>query len=531
MSNLRWKVVTIVVVFVVFAAVGVYPIIAGRYGVRSPGWLMDKQLKLGLDLKGGVHLVLRVETDDALRGETDLEMERLREELQNRKIPFTKIAAIGPTQFRVEGVAPAQDGDFRQAATEVQTNFDRSSGAGGTYTFTMRPNIAINLRDEAVVQARQTIERRVNELGVTEPSIAQQGTNGDQILVQLPGVTDVERAKSIIQSTGKLELKIVEQGPSPTKETLLVNGQVPDGMEIVPGSSGSPGDSGTVYYLLKKAAAVTGRDLRTARPSLDQNNLPAVSFTLNTDGGRRFGKVTSENIGRQLAIVLDDRVQSAPRLEGRITTDGQIFGSFTQEEVANLALILRSGSLPTRLSYLEERTVGPTLGADSIRSGIISSVVGLLLVVGFMLVYYRLSGINAVVALLFNLVILLGLMAYIGAVMTLPGIAGFVLTMGIGVDSNVLIFERIKEELEAQRGVRASINAGFNRVFWTLVDTHIAAGISCAFLFQFGTGPIRGFAVTLFIGLLSNLFTSIFVSKTLFEVALSNRQQVATLSI
>jgi preprotein translocase subunit SecD len=490
---------------------------------------MDKALKLGLDLKGGVHLVLRVETDDALKGETDIEMERLREELSNRKINVTGATALSPTQFRVDGVPPAQDADFRQAATEVQTNFDRGSNVNGSYTFTMKANVAINLRDEAVVQARQTIERRVNELGVTEPSIAQQGA--DQILVQLPGVTDVDKAKSIIGSPGKLELKIVEGGPSPTKESLLVNGQVPDGMEIVSGSSGTPGDSGTVYYTVRRAAAVTGRDLRNARPSLDQNNLPAVSFTLNSDGGRRFGKVSSENIGRLLAIILDGRVQSAPRLEGRITTDGQIFGSFTQEEVQNLSLILRSGSLPARMTYLEERTIGPSLGADSIRSGIVSSVVGLGLVVAFMLIYYKLSGVNAIVALIFNLVILLGLMAYIGAVMTLPGIAGFVLTMGIGVDSNVLIFERIKEELEAQRGVRASINAGFNRVFWTLVDTHIAAGISCAFLFQFGTGPIRGFAVTLFIGLLSNLFTSIFVSKTLFEMVLANRQQVTTLSI
>jgi len=529
MSNIRWKIITILVVFVVFAALGVYPLVAARYGIHSPGFLMDKQLKLGLDLKGGVHLVLRVETDDALKGETDIEMERLREELQNRKITVANVSAISPTQFRVDGVPPAQDAEFRQAATEVQTNFDRGSNVNGSYTFTMKPNIAINLRDEAVVQARQTIERRVNELGVTEPSIAQQGN--DQILVQLPGVTEVEKAKSIIGSPGKLELKIVEGGPSATKEALLVNGQVPDGMEIVPGASGTPGDTGTVYYMVKRAAAVTGRALRTARPSLDQNNLPAVSFTLNTEGGRRFGKVSSENIGRQLAIILDGRVQSSPVLQGKITTDGQIFGSFTQEETQNLSLILRSGSLPARMTYLEERTIGPSLGADSIRSGVISSIVGLLLVVSFMLIYYKLSGVNAVVALIFNLIILLGLMAYIGAVMTLPGIAGFVLTMGIGVDSNVLIFERIKEELEAQRGVRASINAGFSRVFWTLVDTHVSAGISCAFLFQFGTGPIRGFAVTLFIGLLSNLFTSIFVSKTLFEMALSNRQQVATLSI
>jgi preprotein translocase subunit SecD len=396
----------------------------------------------------------------------------------------------------------------------------------------MKPNIQNNLREEAVVQARQTIERRVNELGVTEPSIAQQGQSGDQILVQLPGVSDVNRAKEIIQSTGLLELKIVEQGPAPTKEALMANGQVPQGMEIVPGVSSAGDPTGTSYYLVRRVAAVTGRDLRGAKPTVDENNQPAVSFSFNAEGARKFGKVTGENIGRQLAIILDGRVQTSPRIESRITDEGRITGNFTQEEVQNLVLILRSGALPATLTYLEERTVGPTLGADSIRSGVLASLVGLLLIVLFMLGYYKLSGVNAVVALVFNLVILLGLMAYIGAVMTLPGIAGFVLTMGIGVDSNVLIFERIKEEIEAQKGVRASINAGFSRVFWTLVDTHVAALISCAFLFQFGTGPIRGFAVTLFIGLLSNLFTSIFVSKTLFEVALSNRpRQVATLSI
>jgi preprotein translocase subunit SecD len=344
-------------------------------------------------------------------------------------------------------------------------------------------------------------------------------------------VSDVNRAKQIIQSTGTLQLKLVEQGPASSREALLVNGQVPQGMEIVPGSSGQPGDATTVYYQVRRASAVEGRDLRSARASIDQNGRPAVSFTLNSDGGRRFGQITSENIGRQLAIVLDGRVQSAPTIEGRISNDGQIFGSFTQEDVANLALILRSGSLGASLSYLEERTIGPTLGADSIRAGVLASLVGLFLVVAFMLVYYKLSGVNAVIALLFNLLILVGLMAYVGAVMTLPGIAGFILTMGMGVDSNVLIFERIKEELAAERGVRASINAGFSRVFLTLLDTHISALIAAAFLFQFGTGPIRGFAVTLSIGLISNIFTSTFVSKTLFEMALARRHQVATLSI
>jgi preprotein translocase subunit SecD len=533
MQNLRWKIITVLVVTLAFAAVGVYPIVAARYGITWPQWLIARQLKLGLDLKGGVHLVLQVETDDALLHETENESERLREELKTRAINVANMTVDGPTRFKVEGITREQDAAFREAAVAAETNFDRTSGAGGTYTFTLRPNVQITLREEAVTQARQTIERRVDELGVAEPSIAQQGANGDQILVQLPGVSDVNRAKGIIQSTGTLELKIVEQGSSASRDAFLVNGQVPAGMEIVPGSSGGvPGEvGGTVYYLVRRVAAVEGRDLRSARPSLDQNGRPAVSFTLNSEGAQRFGRVTSENIGRQLAIVLDGRIQSAPTIEGRITSDGQIFGAFTQEEVQNLSLVLRSGSLPADLTYLQELTIGPTLGADSVRAGVVASLVGLVMIVTFMLVYYRLSGINAVIALTLNLIILVGLMAYVGAVMTLPGIAGFILTIGIGVDSNVLIFERIKEELEAGKGVRAAINAGFSRVWWTLLDTHIAALIAAAFLFQFGTGPIRGFAVTLCFGLLSNLFTSTFVSKTLFEVGLARRHQVATLSI
>jgi preprotein translocase subunit SecD len=531
-SNLRWKLITTIAVTIIFGAVGVYPIVAGRYNIPGPKVLTERLIKLGLDLKGGVNLVLRVQTDDALRIESETEMERLRELLTNARITTTNLAVANVTSFKVEGISPDQDAAFRTAANEVGTNFDRDSGVNGTYTFTMKPNVQIQLREEAVVQARQTIERRVNELGVAEPSIAQQGTNGDQILVQLPGVTDVNRAKEIIRSTGLLELKIVEQGPSASKEALMTGGTVPSGMEIVPGVSSASDTSGaTVYYLVRKAAAVTGRDLRSARPSLDENGRPAVAFTLNSDGATKFGKVTGENVGRDLAIILDGRVQSAPRIDSRITSDGRISGSFTQEEVTNLSLILRSGSLPATLTYLQEQTIGPSLGADSIRSGVLASIVGLGLIVVFMLIYYKAAGINAVVALLLNLVILLGFMAYIGAVMTLPGIAGLVLTMGIGVDSNVLIFERIKEELEAGRGVRASVNAGFGRVFLTLMDTHLAALISAAFLFQFGTGPIRGFAVTLFWGLVSNLFTATFVSKTLFELELSRKAQVNTLSI
>jgi preprotein translocase subunit SecD len=525
MPNSRWKLLVVLFVLVAFAAVGVYPLVAQRYGINSPQLLMNQALKLGLDLKGGVHLVLRVQTDTALRVETELQMERLREVLSTRKIQVGGINQASPIEFRVEGVPPDQEPAFREAVVDVEANYERSSPAAGTHAFMMRQSIQNTLREEAVVQAIQTIDRRVNELGVTEPSIARQGT--DQIQVQLPGVADIAKAKAIIGSPGLLELKLVEKVGS-TREELLVNGQVPSGMEIVPGTSGGTGElAGTVYYLLRRGASVSGRDLRNARPSIDQNNRPAVSFTLNTDGGRRFGELTGNNIGRQLAIVLDGRVQSAPRIDGRITTEGQIFGVFTSEEVQTLSLILRSGALPADLTYLSERLIGPSLGADSIRAGFLASVAGLILVCTFMLVYYKLSGVNAIVALVFNLIILLGLMAYVGAVMTLPGIAGFVLTMGMGVDSNVLIFERIKEEIEANRGVRAAINAGFSRVFLTLVDTHTAALISAAFLFNFGTGPIRGFAVTLFFGLMSNLFTSTFVSKTLFELVLGRRQQVA----
>jgi preprotein translocase subunit SecD len=282
--------------------------------------------------------------------------------------------------------------------------------------------------------------------------------------------------------------------------------------------------------VVRRTAAITGRDLRNARPTLDENNRPAVGFSLNQEGARKFGQVTGDNVGRLLAIILDGRVQSAPRIDSRITDEGRISGNFTQQEASDLSLVLRSGALPASLTYLEERTVGPTLGADSVRAGVLASVGGLTLVAIFMLVFYRLSGINAIVSVAMNLVILLGFMAYIGATMTLPGIAGFILTIGMGVDSNVLIFERIKEELATGKGVKAAVGAGFDRVFLTILDTHVASLISAGFLFQFGTGPIRGFATTLFFGLLSNVFTAVFVSRTMFEVVLS-RRQAATLSI
>jgi preprotein translocase subunit SecD len=532
-KNLRWKVITILTVFVLFFAIGVYPILAQRFGLPSPGWLQAKQLKLGLDLQGGVHLVLRVHTGDALRTHTTTTSDQLREILQTAGVNVGAITVEGETSFKVEGVPADRDAEFRRAADDqLADTFDRASASGGSYTFTLKKDVEADMREQTVVQALETIDRRVNALGVAEPNISRYGQSNDQIMVELPGVTEVERAKDIIGKMALLELKIVEAGPAPSQEALLQahGGQVPADMEVVSGAAGAQG--GTEFYLVRKIAGVTGSDLRGASPTIDENNRPAVRFLLTGDGARKFGKVTGENINRMLAIILDGRVQSAPRIEGRITDEGRITGSFTSDEVNDLSLVLRSGALPASMSYLEQETIGPSLGADSVRAGVLASLMGLAFVIVFMLAYYKLSGINAIVAMVFNLVILIGFMAYFGAAMTLPGIAGFILTMGMGVDSNVLIFERIKEELAAQRGARAAVNASFQRVFLTLLDTHVASLIAAAFLFQFGTGPIRGFALTLTIGLLTNLFTSIFVSKTLFELALNRRPAASkTISI
>ena len=520
-KNTQWKLLAIVFV-ASLSLVAIYP--------------PQEKIRLGLDLEGGVHMVLRVQTDDALQVESETAAEQLSEQLGLQGITVTSVLAVDPTTIRIEGVPQNRDAEFRQVADDqLSASYNREAVGAGTYTYRMRAPIETSLRDESVRQALQTIERRVNELGVAEPIVAPYSVGGHQILVQLPGVSNVDRAKEIIRSTALLELKLVQEGPSPSLEGLLQtrNGVVPPDMEVLSGASDILNPAGapeTVYYLVRRVAAVTGRDLRNARSSIDEFNQPAVSFSLNREGARKFGDVTGQNVGSNLAIILDDRVQTAPQIQSRITDEGRISGSFTQQEAADLALVLRSGALPASLTYLEERTVGPTLGADSVRAGVVAAVSGLAAVALFMLVYYRLAGINAIVAVGMNLLILMGFMAYIGAVLTLPGIAGLILTIGIGVDSNVLIFERIKEELRAEKAVRSAVSAGFDRVFLTILDTHVASLIAAAFLFQFGSGPIRGFATTLAIGLISNIFTALFVSRTLFEAILSGRR-IARLSI
>jgi preprotein translocase subunit SecD len=398
------------------------------------------------------------------------------------------------------------------------------------------------IQETTMTQSLETIERRINALGLTEPTIQLRGgQNNNEILVQLPGEGDPARAKEVIQAGGQLELRKVEDPTVYSSETDALGkhgGVLPPGTELVPGraesrtASGAP-PQGEGWYILSRSAVVTGRDLRSATENRNTNNPGqwVVDFTLSAEAARRFGPFTQQNIGNQMAIVLDHRVYSAPVINGRIDDSGMIEGNFSQDSAHDLALVLRAGALPASIKYLEERTVGPSLGADSIRHGVQASVLSLVVVMLFMLVYYRVSGANAVLALILNLVILLAALAFFGAVLTLPGIAGVILTIGMGVDSNVLVFERIREELRNGKSPASAVEAGFDKAFLTIIDTHVTTVVSAFFLFLFGTGPIRGFAITLTIGLIANVFTAIYISKAIFQYHLAKMDRQGELSI
>jgi preprotein translocase subunit SecD len=492
----------------------------------------DGKIKLGLDLRGGIHMVLQVMTDDALNATVDDSVQTARDQATRKGIVLASVQRLSPTSFSVEGVEPARVKDMRSLLKDFFRDGweDPREPTEGKFVMQMTEGFVKRLKDQTVQEAIRTLERRVNQLGVAEPIIAQTGSQQDQILVQLPGVTDAEQAKRVIQKTAQLALKLVED-TGPSREALLekTQGKVPDNLELVQGRGDTPGEP--VFYVVRKEAVITGRDLKNARVSVDENNQPAVSFTLLPAGADRFKRVTAANIGRRLAIVLDGSVESAPEIKGQIFDSGQIAGGgFTTQSADELAKVLRAGALPASLKPLQELTVGASLGRDSIRSGVMASIMAMSFIAIFMLVYYRLSGLNAVVALVANLVILLGALAYVKGTLTLPGIAGVILTIGVGVDTNVLVFERIREELRNGKTVRAAIQNGFERVWITILDTHATALVAAAVLYNFGTGPIRGFAVTLVMGLIANIFASYFVSKFLFEWVLGKRQ-VATLSI
>jgi preprotein translocase subunit SecD len=489
------------------------------------------KIKLGLDLKGGIHFIMKVKTEDAIRVVADETRDQLDEALTDGDIAFAEVTIEEPVGLRASGVDINKDAEFRRLVEQQFPGWDPVRAEAGAWRLSLRPSELARLREDTVSQAIETIRRRVDALGVAEPLIAPHGTEGNQILIQLPGFDDVARAKDIIKSTAKLELSIVEGGPAASEAELLAGRPAPPpGTIILPGEPLEAG-SGPVYWLVQKTPVITGRDLKNARQSINyDDNSPNISFTLKPEAAAKFGRATGANVGRGLAIILDGRVDSAPTIQERIRDQGQINGRFTPEEARDQALKLRSGALPASLEYQEERTVGPSLGADAIRSGLVASATALALVIVSLLLYYRLAGVNAVVALALNLLLLLGAMAYFSATLTLPGLAGVILTIGMGVDSNVLIFERVKEEMRGGKTPRTALSAGFGKVFWTIFDTHITSLAAAAILFNFGTGPVQGFAVTLSIGLLANVFTSIFVSRFIFDLVLGTKP-VEALSI
>jgi preprotein translocase subunit SecD len=494
-------------------------------GKKVPG-----KIRLGLDLRGGIHMVLQVVTDEALVATVDDGVQTARVQATQKGIAFTNVQRRDNFSFVIEGVEPARVKDMRDILrTSFPSGWEINDEGSGRFMVRMTDMEIRGIRDRTVKEAIRTLERRVNVLGVSEPIIAQHGDKGDQILIQLPGVKDPAQAKRIIQQTAQLQLKLVEDSAA-TKEALLQarGNTVPVGLEVVQGQGEQEGRA--VYYLVQREAIITGRDLKSARAGVDSSNAPDVDFSLTPAGADKFGRATNANVGRRLAIILDGIVESAPVINSKITDSGTITSHFTREEAEELAKVLRAGALPASLRPLHENVVGASLGQDSIRSGIWAAIGGMGLLALFMVVYYRLSGVNAIVALVANLIILLGAMAQFDATLTLPGIAGIILTVGVGVDTNVLVFERIREEMRNGKPVRNAINNGFERVWITILDTHATALIAAAFLFQFGTGPIKGFAVTLVWGLIANVFASYFVSKFLFEWVMG-RRQVNTLSI
>ena len=541
--NLKWKALFIfaVILFCIYFLFG-YPVFPTSLAQVKDNF--GKQIKLGLDLQGGTHLVLQVQVQEAIAQETDTTVDRVTTLLRSKNIHYDEVRRIDDTHFLVRNVDPSQVSAFRDLVTQQYNNvwdLARAAGDPNGYTLTLRPGAIVTIQDQTMQHSIETIAQRINALGLTEPTIQPRGgRNANEILVQLPGVGDPAEAMGVIQAGGQLELRLVRDPVTyPSVAAYMAQHTVlPPGTELVRGVSDSRGvngvtDKGEVWWLLDRAPIVTGRDLRDARERRKTDNPMewVVDFFLSADAAERFSTFTRQNIGNKMAVVLDHAVRMAPEIRNEIRDNGFIEGNFTEESAHDLGLILRAGALPASIKYLEERTVGPSLGADSIRHGVQASVLSLVVVMLFMLVYYRLSGGNAVLALFLNLVILLAAMALFGGVLTLPGIAGVILTIGMGVDSNVLVFERIREELRNGKSAAAAVDAGFDKAFLTIIDTHVTTVVSAAFLGFFGSGPIKGFAITLVVGLVANIFTAVYVSKTIFQYHLMKMDRQAELSI
>ncbi len=491
----------------------------------------EERINLGLDLQGGIHLVLEVQSEKAVESK----MDRYFSELRNR----LSVDDVRTRRFERDGMRivaglhrPTDRGRFLSMMDNYpDLTLEREEGTPPTFTYLLGSLQVENTKEQSIVQALETIRNRIDQFGVREPTLQRQGER--RIIIQLPGVEDPARAKSLIGKTALLEFKMVDTEADVARARQ--SGRAPEGLELLDEVSRDR-QTGEVLrrtpLLVKKEAALTGDNLTDARVEIgDRFNQSYVSITFDATGAEAFDRLTAANVGRRLAIVLDGVVYSAPVIQERISQGrAQITGSFTLEEARDLAIALRAGALPAPVEVLEERNVGPSLGADSVRQGLMSIIVGFILVLVFMAVYYKLSGAVAVMALLFNLLILMGALGFFGATLTLPGIAGIVLTVGMAVDANVLVFERIREELRLGKTIRSAIDAGYGKAFLTILDANVTTLIAALVLLQFGTGPIKGFAVTLSIGIVASMFTAIFVTRFVYNMFLF-RTDVRSLSI
>src|SRR5271168_2233993 len=475
-----------------------------------------KNIHLGLDLSGGTQLVMQVQLQDAFKAYADAAIQRMEDSMKKDSIDLGALTSSDPKtlddadkiEIDVKNVPLAKGSAFRSLVSDQFGDWVLTALGPTDYKLTLKTTEALKLKQDTMTQTTATIERKINGLGLTESSVQPTGrsANDAELLIQLPGVDDPAHVKQLLQTQAVLEWDEVKDGPFASREEAMTKhgGVLPLNTKLVPTQARGGQQN---WYLVSRGAIVRGTDIRDASAAQGDMNRWETNFVLTQEAARRFGAYTGSNIGNRAAIVVDGVVISAPTIQSKITDTGRITGAGSQEEAADLALNLRAGSLPAALTIEEERTVGPSLGADSIREGFEAGIAGLVAVVLFMLVYYKRSGINATLALFLNAVILIAALAYFDATLTLPGIAGIILTIGMAVDSNVLIFERIREELRAGKAVVAAVDAGFSKAFLTIIDTHVTTVVSCAFLFIFGTGPVKGFAVTLVIGLVANLFT------------------------
>ena len=540
-QNLKGKAIAIVAVLLVFC----YGFLGIPKGVTPTALkqAIADHIKLGLDLQGGIHLVLQVHVDEAIGYTTDRDRQRLEEDLTKAGVTGTVVHKADPTahpdQITVSNIPLAKASDARTVLNgNDYSSYDVSSTADGSELLTMKPGAIRTLEDATLSHTIETIQERVNALGVSEALVQPYNLGNNEILVELPGISDPGKVEDAIHNTSKLAVYAVVSGPYDNDEAALtaLNGVIPADDWLVHGTTTNAQDAPDQVYLLERASQVEGTDFRDAQPSSDQNGRPDMTFTLTTEAGDRFYKYTSAHSKDSaspgsMAIVLGGKIKEVASINSAIRDRGEIEGSFSKEEADSLALTLRTGALPADVDPIETRTVGPSLGLASIHQGVVAAFAGMLAVMAFMLIYYRGAGINADLALFLNLVILLGFMGFSGATLTLPGIAGVILTIGMGVDSNVLIFERIREELRAGKTAAASVQQGFGHAWITILDTHVTTIVAAGILFLFGTGPVKGFAITLTFGLLANLFTAVFVSRTIFDGILEKKSRGAELSI